>query len=219
MLSYTKATLKAALTSWNRNGSPEFVLELDNIIKRGEVQLIRALDLDCQVGETDTTTAALTSEVFKPEDLIAETELWITVAGVRTMLLKRSRAWVRLMGTTAGTPLYFCELDEFRWTVGPPALAAYLIDVTGELAPESITDGDDNNTTWMSTKVPDLLYLSCAIMACEFLKFWTHKAAALEEFAAAVAIYRGETPNQTLTQAGDQLGSRQEANPAKGPGA
>jgi hypothetical protein len=218
MLSYTKASLKAALTSWNRNSAPEFVTELDDIIKRGELALMRAIDYDPEISQNDTATAANTSEVFKPEELLHETELWITVSGARTPLLKRSRAWVKMHSQTVGTPLYFCELDETRWEVGPPALDAYLIEVVGQYAPESITDGDDGTTSYFSTKMPDLLYIACAIEACEFLKFWTHKAALLEEFGGKVAVFRGETPNETYTQAGDQLGNRQEANPVKGPG-
>lgn len=219
MLSYTKASLKAALTSWNRNSAPEFATELDDIIKRGELSLFRALDFDPLVTDNDTSTAANAAEVFKPENLINETECWITVSGTRTMLLKRSRAWVKLCSQTAGTPLYYCELDTERWEVGPPAADAYLITVTGNYTPDSITDGDDDNTTYFSTKVPDLLYIACAIEACEFLKFWGHKEALLQEFATKVAVFRGEAPNQELTQAGDQLGDRQQSNPVKMPGA
>lgn len=219
MLSYTKATLKAALTAWNRNSAPEFEAELDDIIQRGELDLMRAIDFDPLIGENDTSTAALSAEVFKPSTLLHETECWITVSGTRTPLLKRSRAWVKMCSQTPGTPQYYCERDEERWEVGPPALDAYLITVTGQYAPDSITDGGDDNTTYFSTKLPELLYLACAIQACEFLKFWGHKDALLAEFNMKVAIFRGETPNQELTQAGDTLGNRQQSNPAKPPGA
>lgn len=218
MLSYTKASLKAALTSWNRNSAPEFEDELDDIIQRGELALFRALDFDPLVSENDTSTSASAAEVFKPSTLIAETECWITVDGVRSPLLKRSRAWVKMCSQTAGTPLYYCELDTERWEVGPPAADAYLITVTGQYAPGSIVDGDDDGTSYFSTTMPDLLYIACAIEACEFLKFWNHKQALLQEFGGKVAIFRGETPQQELTQAGDTLGDRQQVNPAKTPG-
>lgn len=219
MLEYTKASLKAALTLWNRNSAPEFEDELDDIIKRGELRLLRALDFDPEISDNDTSTAALASEVFKPEGLISETELWVTVDGARTPLLKRSRAWVKSCSQTAGTPKYYCERDEERWDVGPPAADAYLITVTGQYAPDSITDGDDDATTYFSTTVPDLLYTACAISACEFLKFWSHKDRLEAQFANDVAIFRGETPNQELTQGGDNLSDRQQLNPAKPPGA
>jgi hypothetical protein len=218
MLSYTKATLKAALTAWNRNSAPQFEDELDDIIKRGELSLLRAIDYDPELEDNDTSTAASSEEVFKPGSLLHETELWVTVSGVRTPLRKRSRAWIKYITTTPGTPLYYCERDEERWDIAPPAADAYLVTVTGQYAPDSITDGDDDNTTYFSTTMPDLLYVACAIEACEFLKYWTHKAALLEEFGAKVAIFRGETPNQESTQAGDKLGDRQQLNPVKPPG-
>jgi hypothetical protein len=219
MLSYTKATLKAALTAWNRNSAPEFEAELDDIIQRGELDLMRAIDFDPLISENDTSTAANAAEVFKPSTLLHETECWITVGSTRTPLEKRSRAWVKMCSQTAGTPKYYCELDEERWEVGPPAADAYLISVVGQYAPASITDGNDDNTTYFSTKLPELLYLACAIQACEFLKFWGHKDALLAEFNQKVATFRGETPQQELTQAGDTLVNRQQLNPAKPPGA
>lgn len=219
MLSYTKATLEAALTAWLRNSAPEFETNIDSIVKMGELRLIRALDLECQVSENDTATATDSGEVFKPDGLVTDHELWITVGSTRYPLLKRGRAWIRLMGQTSGSPLYYCELDETRWNVGPPADDLYLIEVVGKYAPESITDGNDDNTTWMSTTVPDLLFLACQIEACGFLKFYDRQLALLQQFTSDVAIYRGESPNQESTQGGDQLGDRQSANPQKMPGA
>lgn len=219
MLEYTKATLKAALTAWNRNSAPEFDDELDHIIQRGELALFRALDLDPLQDENDTTSTANSDEVFKPETLLRESDVWIVVDDERLPLLKRSRSWIKYIDQTAGTPLYYCERDDQRWNIAPPAADAYLIQVSGEYAPDSITDGDDNQTTWMSTKTPDLLYLACAIEACEFLKFWAHKAQLEASYAVAVAIYRGDTPNLQKTDPEDQLGNREQANPVKPPGA
>lgn len=219
MLSYTKAGLKAAITSWNRNSAPQFEAELDDIIKRGELALMRAIDFDPIRGENDTSTAALSGEVFKPSTLLTEDECWITADGERTALKKRSRAWIKMLSQTPGVPQYYCELDTERWEVGPPADDAYLITVVGQYAPDSITDGDDTNTTYFSTKMPELLYVACAIEACEFLKFWDHKSALLQEFGAKVAIFRGETPQQEATQGAEVLGNRQQANPVKAPGA
>lgn len=219
MLSYTKATLKEKLQSWNLASAPEFVAELDDIIKRGELSLFRAIDYAPLLSSQDTATAASTSEMFKPDTLIKETALWVTVSGVRTALVKRSPSFIKYITQTPGTPKYYAERDLTRWDVAPPSLAAYLVNVDGEYAPESIVDGDDTGTTYFSTKMPDLLYIACAIEATEFLKFWTHKAALLEEFGAKVAIFRGDTPNMQKTDVEDQLGNRDQSNPVKSPGA
>jgi len=214
MLEYTKATLKAALTSWNENSDPEFETELDSIIQRGELRLFRDLDLETLDASNDTVTTATTGEVFKPLNLLGERGLWVTVDGATLPVLKRSRAWIRMNSSQAeeGYPVYYAEMDETRWEVSPPADDAYLITVDGTYMPASITDGSDNTTTWMSTQVPDLLERACSSEACEFLKFWGHKDAVEAEYVRKLAVYKGETKNQERTDPEDLIGDRQQKN-------
>jgi hypothetical protein len=219
MLSYTKGTLKEALMLWNRNSAPQFEAELDHIIRRGELALFRAIDSAPMLDQNDTSTAALSEEVFKPSNLLRETALWVTVDGTRYPLLKRSPSWIKYVSTTPGRPRYYAERDTERWHVAPPAADAYLIEVDGEYAFESITDGNDDSTSYFSTTMPDLLYTACAIEACEFLKFWDHKDKLLLEFGAKVAIFRGDNANMEKTDAEDRLGGRDQSNPVKAPGA
>lgn len=219
MLSFTQDSLIAALTLWNRGSSPQYVGELPAIIQRAELALMRALDLDSQHGDNDTTTTPSATEVFKPDELINEDALWVTVDGIRTALVKRSRDWCKYVTRTPGTPLFYCELDETRWEVAPPALAAYLVEVTGTYFPASIMDGDGTTVTWSSTNVPDLLFLACMIESTSFLKFMDRNAALVAEFTAKVAVFRGESPNNDHPQGADDVSSRQDNNPAKGPGA
>lgn len=219
MLSYTKATLKAALLSWNRNSDPEFEGELDDIIKRGELNLMRALDLAPMLSSNDTTTAATTTEVFKPLNLLRETAVWIWVDDVRVPLLKRNPSFLKFQTQTDGVPEFYAEKDTTRWDVSPPADDAYLIEVDGEYAPESLVDGNDDETSYFSTTFPDLLYVACAIEATEFLKFWTHKDALLAEFTTKVAMLRGDNANMEKTDAEDIVSDRQQQNPVKAPGA
>lgn len=219
MLSYTQDTLKAALMLWNRNSAPEFEATLGEIIQKGELALMRAIDFDPVLSENDTTTTASATEVFKPGSLLDEKSIWVTVAGVRTAVLKRSRDFIKYITRTPGTPRYYAELDETRWEVAPPALDAYLLTVTGQYAPPSIMDGDGTTTSYFSTVIPDLLYIACAIEACDFLKFWDRKSNLIQDFVAKVSVFKGETSNQEATDGGDSLANRQQSNPVKGPGA
>lgn len=216
---YTHATLKASLLSWNENADPEFESHLDEIIQRGEASLMRALDLGLTNESNDTATTASAAEVFKPLNLIAEKEVWVTVGSTTTPLLRRSPAWVRMLGSTPGTPKYYCDLDANRWNVGPPADGQYVIDVVGEYSTfPSITDGSDNQTSWFGDNVPDLLHVACSIEACEYLKFWAHKDRLLQEFGAKVAIFRGDTPNLKRADPEDKLGDRSSQNLTTPPG-
>ncbi len=215
MIQYTKATLKAHLTGWvESNGADadaDFVAALDEIIGLGEVRLYRDLDLDSLDSSNDTTSATSSDEVFKPLNLISDRLVTINVAGQERLLLKRSRAWVAMMNTAGavGTPQYYCEWDEDRWAVAPLSLAPYLITVQGIYQPASIVDGSDGNTTWFSTRMPDLLAGACSIEAAEFLKNWSRKAVAEAEYTAKLAGARGITQNLRRSDIEDMTAGRQ----------
>lgn len=219
MLQYTKGTLKAALTLWNRNSAPQFVAELDHIVQRAEIDLFRALNLAPMLATFTTSTADASSEVFKPPNMLVERALWVTVGSARTPVMKRDPAWIKLYSQTPGTPLYYAEKDTTRWDVAPPALDQYLVEVDGEYAFESLIDGNDNGTSFFSTTYPVELYLACAIQACEFLKFWDHKAQLQVEFGAKVAILRGDNAKAEKTDGEDNVTQRTQQKPVKAPGA
>lgn len=215
MLQYTKATLKAHLSQWTEGNGAQaddaFVAALDEIIQRGELRIYRDLDLDNLDSINDTTTAAISNEVFKPDNLVDERLVTINAAGRERLLLKRSRAWVsmhNLLGAT-GVPQYYCEWDEDRWAVTPTSDAPYLITVQGSYRPASITDGSDGTTTWFSTRMPDLLAGACTIEAAEFLKFWTRKAVAEAEYTAKLDGARGITENLRRSDIEDMTAGRQ----------
>ena len=171
------------------------------------------------VTSNDTNTTVNASEVFKPPNLLMETALWVEDGGQLYPLEKRNPAMIRLTAAADGRPEYYCEMDETRWQLDRDADEQYVIIVDGSYAPDSITQGGDDQTTYLSTTVPDLLYLACAIQACEFLKFWDHKAALVQEFGAKVATFRGDAPKIENTDAEDVIGDRQQSNPVKLPGA
>jgi len=178
MLQYTKGTLKTALTSWNTNSDPDYVATLDEIIRRGELIVVRALDIENMDSVNDTTTSATVPQVWKPINMIYERVVVISVAGVTKQLRKRSRAWIELYNqdATNGEPKYYSEFDEQRWQMAPIPNNAYLVTVHGQYLLESLADGSDGATTWMSTNIPDILFYACSIAACDFLKHYAKKA-------------------------------------------
>lgn len=214
MLQYTKGTLKSALEEWNVNSDPEFESRLDEIIRRGEIICYRTLDLDNLDSVNDTTTQPTEPQVWKPLNMIDERVVVISIDGVTRQLRKRSRAWVELCNQdqTQGDPVYYAEWDEQRWFLAPIPDTAWLITVHGEYLPESIADGDDNSTTWLSTYVPDILYYACAIEACEFLKFWAKKAQNQADFAMRAHDFTATARNLQRADNEDLSGNRMNAN-------
>jgi hypothetical protein len=215
MLTFTKATLKTALQKWNTTADTEFVGELDAIIKRGELRLERLLDLEMLDSVATTTTAATVPEVFVPDNLIVDRLLMIdSGAPGKKAMLHRSRGWIELMNEDdeEGLPRFYCDFDEGRWFVTPIPNAAYLIYVHGLYRPASIADGNDDNTTWLSEHLPDLLFLACSVEACEFLKFWAHKASNEIDLNTKAAAFLGIAANLQRSDIEDLLGGRQNQN-------
>ena len=211
MLSYTKASLKLHLQTWvEGNGADAdsaFIAGLDEIIGLAEIECFRDLDLNNLNSVSTATTAGTVPEVFRPENLIVEELLVISIAGVKTQLHKRTRAFIEAMNRSGaeGSPRFYAEYDEDRWFTAPIAAAAYLIFVHGNYTPASIVDGDDGNTTWLSTRLPDVLASACESKAAQFLKNWNLKTAADDEYRRLLADARGVVAKLRTTDIEDMV--------------
>ena len=215
MLQYTQTTIKSSLQTWNVNADPDFVTNLPEIIRRGELRLARFLDLDnLDTMDTSVSTAASTETVTKPSTLIAERLVEVTVTAVKTFVKKRSRAWVdnytKAGGT--GTPIYYAERSETLWALAPIPAGVYPLTVHGQFTFASIMDGSGSATTWFSTQVPDLFFYACSIEACEYLKAWSKKAQNEEDFNRLGQEFVSTARNLQRADIEDILGNRQNQN-------
>lgn len=213
-IQYTKGTLKTHLKEWIEsngvNAEARFVAALDEIIQQAEKQCYTDLDLDSLDSIADTATAGTVLEVFKPENLITERLVVISVAGESYPLQKRHRAFIACRNSlgTQGPPRWYAEADEVRWALAPIPGAAYLIKVHGIYRPASLVDGNDNGTTWLSTRMPELLSAAAAVYACKFLKFWPRHVEAQAEYASKLDSLRGQTKNLQRSDVEDIIGRR-----------
>lgn len=206
---YTKATLKTHLSSWvEGNGTSadaEFVAALDEIISRGELRLLRDLDL-CALDSVATTNTAIgTQTLTKPATLIADRALFIDISSLPRAIIKRSRQFMEMLGGQTGTPRYYGELSETTWRLAPTPDAVLTVRVHGIYRPTSLAEGVDGGTTWLSTRFPDLLAHACDIEAAEFLKFWARKAAAEVAYGSKLDDARGQTTNLRRTDIEDMI--------------
>lgn len=215
MLTYTKGTLKASLSSWNVTSDPDFAATRDEIIRKGELRLAHLLDLDSLDSVGTTTTAGTVPEVFKPDNLIIDRMLVIDpVSSRKQIIFHRHRGWIELMNADdeEGVPKYYADFDEERWFVTPIPNAAYLIYVHGLYRPASIVDGNDDNETWFSTRVPELLWLACSIEANEFLKNWARKASNEAELIEKSQRFLGIAASLQRSDYADLVGGMQNQN-------
>ena len=205
-----------ALTLWNVNSDPDYVNTLPEIVRRGEIRLSRALDLDnLDTVNTAVSTATGVSTVTKPSTLINERVVNLTVASRVVQLVKRSRAWVDLYNVAAatGTPKYYAEKNETTWTLGPVPAGIYPMTIHGNFIFASIEDGAGSSVTWFSTQTPDLLYYACSIEACEFLKAWAKKTQNEADLALGVTQFTGIGRILQRSDSEDMVGERQSHNP------
>jgi hypothetical protein len=159
-------------------------------------------------------TVGSNAQVVKPANMVIDRLLTIDTGSGRKVVHRRSRAWIEMYNVDAeeGVPKYYSDYNEADWFLAPIPNGALEIVVHGYFRPASIVDGADGGTTWFSTRVPDLLFLACSIEACEFLKFWAHKAANEADLEAKAARYLGAAASLQRSDVEDIVGNRQNVN-------
>ena len=165
--SHTLATLTAALQQWVEEDTPEYNDNLELIIQRGELKLLRDLDLNIFDVEEDKNTASGDELLEKPADIVSPRTLSYTVSGERVFLLPKTLDYVRDYGGS-GNPLYYADLDEDSWALAPVPASTIAVKVHHIKRPESLVD--DTDGTFLSTRFGDALFYACILSAEEFLQ-------------------------------------------------
>ena len=73
-------------------------------------------------------------------------------------------------GTTRSTPKYYSLFDEAAFEVSPLPDADYTVELHYLNKPNSLTDGSDSGTTFLSTDYPDALLYGSLVEGAIFLK-------------------------------------------------
>ncbi len=158
MFTITYNQLLALTQNYTINNSPEFLAAFPSMVNLAEVRIIRDLDLAI----FDTTISGVlvsgNSALAKPEDLIVQQDLFITINNQRTYLQLRSKGWIQDYWrdlTQTATPQYFAEDTQTAWLLGPTPDSPYpyTLNYTQRPEPMSIT----NQTTWIGNTVPECL--------------------------------------------------------------
>lgn len=160
----TYAELKAAIQAWMIDDSAELEAQLDTIIKRAELRLVREVDL--HVYRSHATSSLTPSSAFLPlpDDTLVVRMLRIDGGEI---LQARPESFVREVGGSEGTPKYYAHWDESQLVLAPTpeADSAYTVELTYTVRPASIvTEG----TTWLSENAEDVLMDYCFAEAAVF---------------------------------------------------
>lgn len=203
MQGFTYEELTAALQSWPRKKTPEYVEDLDRIIQLAELDLIKKLNIELFDGiDTSAVLSIGSRQVTKPVNLLSTRELWLITAGTRTPLLKRAYSFCLNYApnetTDTGTPLYFAELNDTTWYVVKTPTVAATVESHGVIRPESIVDAD---STWLGDHAGELLFLASLCQSERWLKADDRFADMKSDYDEALQVWKLE--NRTLMRTGD----------------
>lgn len=201
-VSYTYDTLVAALQSNLDDEDADFAADLPELISRGELRLLRDLDLAI----FDVTDEAIgnmqgsVKTVQKPDGFLVARAVFIVVSGSRVFLDPRSREFLLdywPSTTTYSQPLYFSdEHNTAQILVSPTPDLDYQWGAVYSKRPAGLSSS--NTSTWLSTNVGDALLHACLIECEKFviederLQMWSTEYARLtqaakQEFAPLIA--------------------------------
>src|ERR1700688_4777699 len=118
---YTYGTLYAALQTMVEDTNPDYQAFIPDLMQKGELRLLRDLDLDnLDYSVATTAISTSTSLVSKPPNLARERDVVMVTAGANVALLvRRSFGFVNdYLISAAGVqaqPKYYAENDENTW--------------------------------------------------------------------------------------------------------
>lgn len=175
-ITYTYATLTAAIKSYAEDTDANFVANTDDFIAKAETRILRDLDLELFEAWSLVTVSGSNRNVVKPTNTIEVNDLWIrspsTLQWVE--LPRRSFEYCLLYApveATTGVPEFYSEFDEDDIYVVPTPDQSYSggnARVRATIRPTGLSG--TNTTSWLSDNVADLLFHACMIEAQNYLK-------------------------------------------------
>ena len=181
MLTYNTFVTELALLSQFNVSDPNFLSNVPSCLDYAQNRINRELNLLTTVSTNSTlatTSGVRTLSLTTINANVVENVNIITPAGttnpelgVRNPLVIADKSfidWVYGSSTTKAVPTSFAMLDNQTIVLGPWPDAAYTVEVVGTYWPVSLSAG--NQTTWISTYLPDLLLAAAMVQMSGFMK-------------------------------------------------
>jgi len=175
-ITYTYATLTAAIKAYAEDTDVDFVANTDDFIAKAETRVLRDLDLELFEAWQLVTVSGGTRNVVKPANTIEVNDLWIRSPATLEWieLPRRSFEYCLLYApveATTGVPAFYSEFDADDIYVVPTPDQSYSggnARVRATIRPTGLSSS--NTTSWLGNNVADLLFHACMIEAQSFLK-------------------------------------------------
>jgi len=172
-MSYTLATLKAAVQDWLQVDETTFNDNLDEMIQNAEARIFKLVQLPEQRKNVTATLSQNNRFLATPGDFYAPFSLAVIADGRYHYLLFKHPSFIKQYApgqTTRGRPKYYSQFDELAFELSPVPDDDYDIELHYLYKPNSLTQGGDSGTTLLSTDYPEALLYGTLAEAAIFLK-------------------------------------------------
>jgi len=174
-MALTYGQLTQAIEDYLQYNDATFVSNIGLIVRQAEDRIYQSVQTPV---ERKNSTGYLTSNnqyLASPADMLSVASFAVInpTTGQYTYMLSRQPSFIReafpFPGTT-GTPNCYGFFNQTTFIVGPTPDTGYQVELNYHAKPASITSGDTNTTTWISSYFESVLLSACLLEAYIFLK-------------------------------------------------
>lgn len=204
--------LFANLMDITESTEPEFVVQIPAIIARAQDVVQRDLGLEIWRTFSPVSTANGVNTITRDPSWLQVHSISIPALGAYPE--QRKLDFLRMYGSSSGTPKYWAEVSETSIQLAPTPNAVFALSV--EVLARLPALAEDNQTNWLTTHAGDLLLLQALIGA----EMYQSSQARVAEFQGAYQLLlagaqkelriqerSGYTPTRAASEPSAQTGS------------
>ena len=172
-MSFTYSTLKTAIQNYTENAETSFTNNLAVFIKNAEERVLKNAHLSLFRKNVSGGMSSSNQYLACPSDFLAPFSLSFTSSSVKSFLDFKDVNFIQTFNpnsTTTGSPRYYAQFDVDNFILAPTPDSSYTSELHYFYRPASLTAGDDDGTTWLSTNASQGLLYGCLIEAYTYMK-------------------------------------------------
>jgi hypothetical protein len=173
-MAFTYAQLKTAIQDYTENTESTFVTNLPVFIRLAEERILKQVQLSLFRKNASASTTASNKYMATPSDFLAPFSLsFENSSGEKVFLEFKDVNFIQTYNpdsTTTGDPKYYAQFDVDNFILAPTPSATSTMELHYFYRPNSLTDGADSGTTWLSTEAQLALLYGCLVEAYTFMK-------------------------------------------------
>ena len=173
-MAFSYAQLKTAIQDYTENTESTFVTNLPVFIRLAEERILKQVQLSLFRKNASASTTASNKYLATPSDFLAPFSMsFENSSGEKVFLEFKDVNFIQTYNpdsTTTGDPKYYAQFDVDNFILAPTPSATSTMELHYFYRPNSLTDGADSGTTWLSTEAQLALLYGCLVEAYTFMK-------------------------------------------------